>query len=848
MPSGCMPKDASDALSITIDGREIRVPRGVTILEAARLAGIYIPVLCSHPDLPPAKGSAAVRAVYQAGRKIENARAGETAPECGICLVEIHGLNDLVMSCSTAAEDGMVVMTDTDRVRDGRRNNLIPILARHPHACLTCTQRDGCSRDQCSSHVPESERCCPRFGHCELQDVAEYVGIPDSTPGWAPTSLPVVDDDPLFIQDANLCIGCTRCVRACRDLRGVEAIGFVRDPEGRVRIGTLEPTLEDSGCRFCMACVEVCPTGALMDRNIRTGHREQDLVPCREACPVHLDVPEYIRLIAQGRTHEALAVIRERIPFPGVLGRVCTRPCEEVCRRGELNEPVAICDLKRYAADAGRGRGEQGLQPAGATGKQVAVIGAGPAGLTVAFYLRKAGHRVILYEEREMVGGMMRYGIPAYRLPRDVLDREIQDILDLEVDIRPGMALGRDFHVNDLLTNGFDAVFIGIGAQEGRRLSIEGADLPEVLRGVDFLRRINWGDPLEVTGEVVVIGGGNVAVDAALAALRRGADRVTVACLENREAMPAHERDVEGMLAEGVRLISERGPRRFMSREGRLCGVELVRCTGLWDEKGAFSPVFDPGVVERVKADRVILAVGQSVDSSFLQETEGIGVDHGRIDVNRNTQETGVPGVYAGGDATVVRGSIIHAVAAARRAASSMDRALGGSGNLDEVLVSRRTPSPHLGREEGFADRLREEIPRLDPSVRAGILDELSVGYDDPAARREASRCLRCDLRLFMARNPSPPGKWLPFTEESVTRVPDAGGVYRLMDEERNVLAIRGTADLRASLLEELNENERAVLFDFEEEPMYSRLESEWIRRHLQEHGRMPGDEDDDLF
>ncbi len=844
MPAGGLPKDASDVLSVTIDGREIRVPRGTTILEAARGAGIYIPVLCSHPDLPPAKGSASVQAVYQAGRKIENARAGETAPECGICLVEVAGLNDPVRSCSTTVEDGMVVVTDSDHVRAERRNNLIPILARHPHACLTCAQRDGCSRDQCSSHVPEGERCCARFGQCELQDVAEYVGIPDSTPGWVPTSLPIVDDAPLFVQDANLCIGCTRCVRACRDLRGIEAIGFVWDREGRVRIGTLEPTLEDSGCRFCTACVEVCPTGALMDRNVRPGHREQDLVPCREACPAHVDVPQYVRLIAQGRTDEARAVIRERIPFPGVLGRVCTRPCEAVCRRREVNEPVAICDLKRYAADTKGGWGERGLRPGRATGKQVAVIGAGPAGLTVAFYLRKAGHGVTLYEEREMAGGMMRYGIPAVRLPRDVLDREIQDILDLGVDFRPGRVLGRDVRINDLL-EGFDAVFLGLGAQEGRRLSIEGADLPGVFLGVDFLRRIHRGDPLESTGETVIIGGGNVAVDAALTALRCGADRVTVACLETREAMPVRARDVEEMLLEGVCLMPGWGPRRIMNREGRVTGVELVRCIRLWDEKGAFSPAFDPGVAENVKADRVILAVGQSVDLSCLREAEGIRADHGRIDVNRDTQETGVPGVYAGGDVAGVQGSIVHAVAAGRRAASSMDRALGGTGNLDEVLVPRRAPSPHLGREEGFADRSREAVPRLDPGVQVGIFDEVYRSYDDPAARREASRCLRCDLRLFMTRNPSPPETWLPFTEESMTRVPGAGGVYRLMDEDRHVLAIRGTADLRASLLEERMENERAVLFDFQEEPMYSRLESEWIQRHLQEHGRMPGDEDD---
>ena len=320
--------DFMSLVRLTIDGQEVEVPSGTTILEAARAAGVYIPSLCHHPDLPPAAGIEASGAIFQGERMIENAMPEEKGRGCGLCLVEVEGEKVLLESCATEVREGMVVVTDNKRIRAERQGNLVPILARHCHACLVCAQQEGCSRDQCSSNVPENERCCTLFGLCELQDVANYVGIPLDTPRWVPTDLPVIDDHPLFVRDYNLCIGCTRCVRACRELRGIEALGFVYDEKGRVIIGTVGPTLDVSGCKFCTACVEVCPTGALMDKAVRPGRREEDIVPCREACPAHIDVPEYLRLIAQGRRDEANAVIREKVPLPGILGRVCTHPCE----------------------------------------------------------------------------------------------------------------------------------------------------------------------------------------------------------------------------------------------------------------------------------------------------------------------------------------------------------------------------------------------------------------------------------------------------------------------------------------------------------------------------------------
>jgi predicted molibdopterin-dependent oxidoreductase YjgC len=337
-----------ETVNVTIDGQALQVSTGTTILQAARRADIYIPSLCYHPDLPSAKNGQSVYAVFQGESKLENTMPEEPGKGCGICVVEVEGQGELLGSCATPVEEGMAVITASDRVKTKRQENLVPIMTRHRHACLTCAQQQGCPRSQCSANVPENERCCDQFGHCELQNIANYVGILDSTPRWVSTNLNLLKDHALFNRDYNLCIGCTRCVRACRDLRGIAAIGFVYNQNGQVQIGSVAETLEGSGCKFCTACVEVCPTGALVDKAVETATREDDIVPCKAACPAHIDIPGYLRMIAQGKANEANAIIREKVPFPGVLGRVCIHPCEEVCRRKEVNEPISICALKRF--------------------------------------------------------------------------------------------------------------------------------------------------------------------------------------------------------------------------------------------------------------------------------------------------------------------------------------------------------------------------------------------------------------------------------------------------------------------------------------------------------------------
>ena len=837
-------------IDLTIDGQDIQVPSGTTILEAAKAADIYIPTLCYHPDLPGAKGAQAAGAIYQGKKRTENAMPDEQGKGCGICVVEVEGEADLVGSCGTEVREGMVVSTENDRIGAKRQENLIPILTRHRHACLTCAQQEGCSRSQCSSNVPENERCCTLFGHCELQNVANYTGISPSTPKWVPTDLPILEGDPLFGRDYNLCIGCTRCVRACGDLRGIEAIGFVYDQDGRVQIGSLAPTLEESGCKFCTACVEVCPTGALMDKSVRPGKREEDIVPCRDACPAHIDIPEYLRLIAQGKRDEANAVIREKVPLPGILGRICIHPCEDKCRRGEINEPVSICALKRYAADGDKGLWKENTKAREDTGKRVAIVGSGPAGLAAAFYLRLQGHAVTIFEVRDQAGGMMRYGIPDYRLPPDMLDGEIAQILDLGVDLRTSQTLGEDFTLDQLKNEGYDAIFLAVGARLSRRISIDGSDLPDVLWGVDFLRKVAQGEDIHLKKKVVVIGGGNVAVDVALTAMRCGAKEVTMASLEGRDEMPAHDWEVEGAIAEGVKLVPSWGPHKILSEDGKITGIELVQCVSVFDDKGNFCPAFGDEK-ERMEADQVIMAIGQTADLSFLGEDSRISVDGGLIVVDHDNLETGIKGVYAGGDVAAMPGAVIHAIAAGRKAASSIDQALGGTGDVDEVLFERAAPDQYLGRDEGFASWPREKVSELGLEERRQGFKEISLGFADEQALREAKRCLQCDLRLYLQGNPAPPEKWLVFNEENINQAPESEGVYQLYDEEHRVLAIKGTPNLRETLIQELEENTSAEWFDFEEDKMYSQRESELIQQYLQEHGEMPGgggSDLDDLF
>jgi len=833
-------------LKLTIDDIEVEVEEGGTVLQAAWAAGIYIPALCAHPDLPPAPGMKPDRVVYLGGQPYEGSDADRDYPGCGLCVVEVEGMEGPRTSCDLRAMAGMVVHTGTPAVQELRRDNLRAMLARHPHACLTCSQREGCSPfESCPNSLPVGERCCPKLGYCEIQAVAGYVGVRDDTPRYSPRGLPTKSDEPLFTQDYNLCIGCLRCVRACRDLRGVEALGFViRD--GEVLAGPLAPSLKESGCKFCGACVEVCPTGALLDVGVKRSEREAALVPCSHACPAGIDVPRYVRLLAEDRPAEALAAVREKAPFPGVLGRVCFHPCEDACRRGRINEPIAIDALKRCAADLGEAQAGVGSAKPTPTGRKAAIVGSGPAGLTAAYYLAGAGHSVTVFESLPEPGGMMRVGIPGYRLPREVLDREIEAIRAAGVEIRTGT---RVESLDALREEGYDAVFLAMGAHRGVKMGIEGEDGPGVVDAVSFLRDAGLGAGTGLGGRVVVIGGGNAAVDAARTALRLGAGEVTIVYRRSRDEMPASPEEVEAAIEEGVTLQFLAAPERI-SRDGDTLVMECRRMElGEPDASGRRRPRPIEGGEFTMDLDAVIAAIGQEPEVP-----EGMGLDTvagGRLKADSRTMAMSEKGVFAGGDVVTGPASVIEAIAAGRKAASSIDQYLGGSGDIGEARAGSGAPGASLGRDEGFSDRHRVSMPCLPVERRVGDFSEVALGLDRETAAAEAGRCLRCDLRLRISPVMLPPDEWPEFNEQNVSEAPETDGVFRLFDENKEVVYVGSGQSIREGLEEILNSGdewvEKARYLHFEETMMYTMRESELLQQFLEEHGRLP-EGNDQLF
>lgn len=819
-------------VSFTIDGRSVEAPAGASVLNAATNAGIYIPALCAHPDLPPA---------CQRG-------AGDGG--CKLCLVEVSGMGGLQNACSVAVEEGIEIKTSSPEIQSARQANLARTLGNHPHVCLTCPQRDGCSRTQCSYGNPVEQRCCSIFNSCELRKVSDYIGIPNTTPGYKPVQLPVVKDEPFYDRDYNLCIDCRRCLVACNEVRGVGCLE-IKQTEGRTWVGTIAPTLIESGCKFCSACVEVCPTGALLDRTLDPARRVESQVPCKATCPAGIDVPRYVQLVGLGKYSEATAVVREKLPFPGILGRACFSPCESACRRKNLDDPLSIRSLKRIAADNDTGLWRKNSKQSLPTGHKAAVIGAGPAGLTCAYYLAKKGHAVTLFEALPAAGGMARYGIPSYRVPLDVIDGEVAEVEKLGVEFRFNT---RVENIDGLLKQGFESVFIGIGAQGGDKLGIPGDDLPNVVDSPTFLRAVTMGkvgtpeSGIMVGKHVAVVGGGNVATDNCRSACRLGGEQVDMIYRRTRTEMPAREEEIQECVEEGVNLRFLTVPKKIVlngNGAGRLKVTFARMELGEPDSSGRRRPMEVPGSEFEEDCDLVIAAIGQ-----HSQQFDGFGVQtgkSGRIQVREDSMLTSRPGVFAGGDAVLGPASLIEAVAQGRKAAAAMDAFLGGDGNIEEKLLPEDWDTdPHIGREEGFNRKKRFHPIFIAPEKRNNW-DEVELGFDETTAKAEALRCLKCNLAAQIHDTVLPPESWIEFNEAAVNGISQEAGVFQLLDADKNVLMIKGVENLRQGLSDQLGKNDTAKYFIFEEAAMYTSRESQLIQAYLQQFGKMPGGGSDEL-
>ncbi len=686
-----------DEIVLSIDGVEVPSRKGQSILDASLEAGIYIPHICSHPDL-------------------------SSQGECKLCVVEVDG--ETKLSCRTEVRQGLSVTTKSDHLQHLRVTALELMLAGHPHDCTSCVV----------------------YLNCELQAMMQYLGAVHARMRSVHKKNNAVNTrNPIIIRELERCIQCGRCVRACEELRGVGILEY-RNRDGESYIGTADdkPFME-ADCRFCGACIAVCPTGALrMDTKLSS-----EAVPCRSECPAHVDIPRYVRFVKEGRYGEAAAVVREKAPLPLSLGYVCSHPCEEVCRREELNRAVSIREIKRFAAENDtRGFWKEHHVKKSPTGKKAAIIGSGAAGLTAAYYLSTAGHDVTIFERLPVAGGMMSTGIPEYRLPRNVVQSEIDVILENGARLVTSRNIET---VDELFNEGFDAVLVAVGASVGKKLGFPGAENEQVYSAVDVLRAASLGEKVALGNRVTVLGGGNVAFDAARVCVRLGVEEVNLVCLEPEGGMLADEEEIIQGKEEGINILNSKTTLELETENGNLKGVRVIDVAEFsFGPGGKLDLKTVEGSETLIPSDTVIFAVGQKTDLS-----DDFGVEltpFGYAQVAEGAFAASREGVFAAGDAVTGTKFVISAIAGGRSAAAEMDQFLGGTGEIDEVLAPVEIPDGKIGILEGFSALRREDVDYIGADERKAGFAEISCGYDECRARDEASRCLQCDLRLNISK------------------------------------------------------------------------------------------------
>ena len=655
--------------------------------------------------------------------------------------------------------------------------------------CITC----GVCMDVCPVEALDMTR-------------PDHPGVETGPVGGSP--LPWAMERPLQVGE---CIGCGICIRECPP--AVMTLVTLRGEEVPLapRQGPIERPAAYTADEVWMPLSEVTkealkrtkpsPWGNLFPWRTRSRPKPwmvwMDMVedapaspiaPCQEACPAGTDAGRYVGLVGAGRYDEAYAVAAEVNPFPSVCGWICTAPCESACRRGVLDEPISIRTIKRFAVEHGKLPAVP--KPKTKRSEKVAIVGGGPAGMSAAWYLARLGYPVTVLEAMPIPGGMMAIGIPEYRLPRETLQAELKRIVDAGVELRLDTAMGRDFTLPDLEREGFRAIFMATGASKSRRLGVPGDDLRGMVPATRFLKEVNLGENPVLSGDVIVVGGGSTAMDAARSARRSGASSVSIVYRRGRADMPAQEEEIEAAEREGIAILQGLAPREAVGRDGALVALRCDVTAAAGQDKSGRTTWQPTGESRELPATTILVAIGEEPDPSILPEGAGIEVSGwAGIVADPKTLATGRAGIFAGGDVVSGPKTIIEAVAAGRRAAGSIHEYLAGvhNGEAEIMNVVRYTTPAEPTLKLDIANRPRVHAPL--PVVETGNFKATQQGFAEADARAEASRCFRCDavygcptVGVQAGRGPAdsrvggPSAQHAPVAPSSIPNPPSAQG------------------------------------------------------------------------